>query len=164
MQSILLSSVFLTLAGLSSASAGEPIPGVDVIVRKCPGSCPGGSIVVHTQTGTHGSFEFKMLEPGRYEIDIDGRSLAAAMNGVHKSPSEMKRVDAVTPQAAVRGDMRGTARHTNAGEVVVTVRGRKTAVSKPFALDRENYTKGLAVFFDVPSGPAIYSTTISDVE
>jgi len=48
----------------------DPIPGVDVIVRKKPSGVP-----LHVRTDGAGSFSLDDLAPGEYAIEIDGSSL-----------------------------------------------------------------------------------------
>jgi hypothetical protein len=68
----MLVCVALALAG-TAAMAGEPIPGVDIIVRKNPG----GDLIVHTDGS--GRARLERLVPGNYTLTIRSASLAAAM-------------------------------------------------------------------------------------
>jgi hypothetical protein len=54
----------------------NPIPGIDIVVRKQPG----GS-AIHLRSDDQGRIVLpKGLEPGNYEIDIEGKNLIAAMD------------------------------------------------------------------------------------
>jgi len=50
-------------------AAIDPIPGVDIIVKKKP-----GGIIAADRTDKNGSFEFKNLPEGNYELTIPGKS------------------------------------------------------------------------------------------
>jgi hypothetical protein len=53
----------------SAFAIGEPIPGIDIVVKKNP-----GPIVVRTQTDARGNFKLGNLAPGRYEIELQSFS------------------------------------------------------------------------------------------
>ncbi|MES2907672.1 MAG: carboxypeptidase-like regulatory domain-containing protein [Pseudomonadota bacterium] len=64
-------ALFLGLALLlpsTATLAGEPIPGVDVELGKNP-----GGIRVSVPTGADGSYQFKRLAAGRYDLSVGGR-------------------------------------------------------------------------------------------
>jgi hypothetical protein len=83
---LLCGGVFL-LAGMSSALAiNNPIPGVDVIVKKDPG----GATIMTVQTDGNGAVVLKGLAPGDYVIEIDGPSLVKAMDRLAPATPEKK--------------------------------------------------------------------------
>ena len=52
----------------------NPIPGVDIIVRKNP-----GGIAVSAPTSKDGSYEFTGLEPGQYDLTVGGQRVEQAI-------------------------------------------------------------------------------------
>ena len=54
----------------TAALTNEPIPGVDIIVKKNP-----GGIMVRTQSDASGRFQLGTLSEGRYSVDFDSASL-----------------------------------------------------------------------------------------
>ena len=50
---------------VTSAQAGDPIPGVDVSIEQVP-----GGVIVHAKTGKDGKFNFDKLKPGKYVLRI----------------------------------------------------------------------------------------------
>ncbi len=72
---ILLSAALLACAPMAEAlAASDPIPGIDIIVKKNPG----GTAVTQTTTDAKGEFTLKDLEPGTYTVELVGKSLVAA--------------------------------------------------------------------------------------
>ena len=69
---ILVGSALLLaqIAVVGTAVAIDPIPGVDIIVKKNP-----GGIMVRTQSDTSGRFQLGTLSEGRYSVDFDYASL-----------------------------------------------------------------------------------------
>ena len=67
---MILSAVFgVVLFGFANfAIAADPIPGVDVIVRKKP-----GGIAIQVKTGADGTYKFTGLAPGTYDLIIPGQ-------------------------------------------------------------------------------------------
>jgi len=63
----LLVGLALLLPG-AAALAGEPIPGVDIYLGKNPGGNP-----VAAPTGADGTYQFKGLAPGKYDLSIAGQ-------------------------------------------------------------------------------------------
>ena len=62
----------------TAALIDEPIPGVDIIVKKNPGS----GIMVRTQSDTSGRFQLGTLSEGRYSVDFDSASLGKAISKI----------------------------------------------------------------------------------
>jgi hypothetical protein len=60
-----------------AAMAINPIPGVDVIVKKKP-----GGTVVRTKSDGSGSFSLDTLAPGNYELEFEGNSLSTAISKI----------------------------------------------------------------------------------
>ena len=70
----LIGAVVLACVPMTAAFAiGEPIPGIDIVVKKNP-----GPIVVRTRTDAKGAFTIKDLPPGAYTIEIGDRNLGTA--------------------------------------------------------------------------------------
>jgi hypothetical protein len=62
----IITAVFLGLMA-GSASAGDPLPGIDVKI----GKNPGGAIVAKTTTNKAGKFVFDNLAAGQYVLSVD---------------------------------------------------------------------------------------------
>ena len=75
---MILSAVFgVVLFGFGFANfAAEPIPGVDVIVRKKP-----GGIAIQVKTGADGTYKFTRLAPGTYDLLIPGQPVKSVAVG-----------------------------------------------------------------------------------
>ena len=70
-----LCSLALAVVPVSGAwASNDPIPGIDVIVRKEPDH----RIVVQTTTDARGGFDVKELAPGRYTILLGSKNPEAA--------------------------------------------------------------------------------------
>jgi hypothetical protein len=70
---MILSAVFgVVLFGFGFANfamaAINPIPGVDIIVRKSP-----GGIAIQVKTGADGTYKFTRLAPGTYDLSTAGQ-------------------------------------------------------------------------------------------
>ena len=61
----------------TAALTNEPIPGVDIIVKKNP-----GGIMVRTQSDASGRFQLGTLSEGRYSVDFDSASLGKAISKI----------------------------------------------------------------------------------
>ncbi len=72
----------------------DPIPGVDIIVKKNPS----GIVVSSFQTNGQGEFTIKDLEPGQYTIELVGKSLIAA-TAVSKADTRTKTMGTPAPAA-----------------------------------------------------------------
>ncbi len=81
-----LACAALALSTTAATATNDPIPGVDIIVQKNPG----GTIVIQTHTDSNGSLTLRGLAPGDYVIEIDGRSLVAAMDKLAPAAPEKK--------------------------------------------------------------------------
>lgn len=66
---------FFCLLPSSVFATNDPIPGVDIIVRKKPG----GSAIKAT-TDMDGNFTFAKLEPGKYVLTVNASQNKAAIN------------------------------------------------------------------------------------
>ena len=73
-----IAQAYVALALIVSATpvlaANDPIPGVDIIVRKNPGN----NLVVQTHTDATGKFTAS-LAPGRYTLELTGPGLSRGM-------------------------------------------------------------------------------------
>jgi hypothetical protein len=92
------------LASTAAVAAVNPIPGVDVIVK----SHPAGILIVQSHTDANGHLVLRGLAPGNYEVDVDGRSLAAALGrlprgGPRASAAANRGPEAVTVRATGPG-------------------------------------------------------------
>ena len=79
---MILSAVFgVILFGFGFANfamaAIDPIPGVDIIVRKSP-----GGIAIQVKTGADGTYKFTGLAPGTYDLLIPGQPVKSVTVGV----------------------------------------------------------------------------------
>ncbi len=66
-------------------AASNPIPGVDVIVRKKP-----GGVIIQGQTGRDGKFSIK-LEEGNYELTLPFYKIARVINSMNREYSSNPR-------------------------------------------------------------------------
>jgi len=64
--------------------ASNPVPGVDIVVRKKPGGVP---FIVHTD-GT-GTFTLGMLTSGEYTIELSANSLRSAIDKLDQKPIDL---------------------------------------------------------------------------
>ena len=80
-QMILSAVVGIVLFGFGFANfamaANNPIPGVDIIVRKSP-----GGIAIQVKTGADGTYKFTQLAPGTYDLIISGQPVKSVTVGV----------------------------------------------------------------------------------
>lgn len=65
----------LSVSTTAANASNEPIPGVDIIVKKNPAN----NLAVHTETDRKGNFNLGHLAPGSYTIQIGQSSWAKAM-------------------------------------------------------------------------------------
>ena len=71
MTTIRLTAVFATvlgvllLAGMPALATNDPIPGVDIIVRRNP-----GGVAIHATSDKSGNFTFDNLAPGKYTLSV----------------------------------------------------------------------------------------------
>jgi hypothetical protein len=61
-----LAVALLLLSGSSASATSNPIPGVDIIVRKCP-----GGIIKKPTTGKDGKFVFDKAPAGKCTVELD---------------------------------------------------------------------------------------------
>src|SRR3989344_279989 len=81
MKKLILAAVFgVVLFGFGfvafTQAASDPIPGVDIIVRRDP-----GGIAITVKTGADGSYNLTGLTPGNYDINIPGQSVRSVTVG-----------------------------------------------------------------------------------
>lgn len=58
----------LAFSGTSALAANDPIPGIDIIVQKKP-----GGIAITSPTGPDGTYKFRGLTPGQYDLSVQGK-------------------------------------------------------------------------------------------
>jgi hypothetical protein len=144
----------LALALPGMAMAGEPIPGVDVIVRKHPG----GRLLVHTDGS--GRARLESLAPGNYTLSLGSQSLAAAMDRL-TPPARRNGAAAAAggSHGAARiavGDFNGdgtvdlAARRGPAVQVTLDL-GPAGHFSRTAPYRRDHAGEGLALDFTIPS-------------
>lgn len=76
---------FSLLAAIPNASAAtNPIPGVDVVVRRKP---PKGFPTINAETNDKGTIDLPRLQAGDYELVIDAKSLRAATTALGNTPT-----------------------------------------------------------------------------
>jgi hypothetical protein len=94
----------------------DPIPGVDIVVKKHPG----GNAIMQTHTDANGGFTLKDLPAGHYTIEVSSKSLSAT------TPKTGSPIPATrTPLPVVGGKERGappTAGGTGTGHEAVALR------------------------------------------
>lgn len=73
----------LVLPGAAALAINDPIPGVDIIVKKNPG--PSGPI--SAPTGADGAYQFKGLAPGKYDLFVGGQRVQTINVGANRSIS-----------------------------------------------------------------------------
>ena len=78
---MILAAVFgVVLFGFGFANfamaSNNPIPGVDIIVRKRP-----GGIAIQVKTGADGAYKFTRLAPGTYDLIITGQPVKSVAVG-----------------------------------------------------------------------------------
>jgi hypothetical protein len=95
--SALIGAVVLACVPMTGAFAiGEPIPGIDIVVKKNP-----GPIVVRTKTDAKGEFTIKDLPPGAYTIEIDDKTLGTTKSiAENSSPIPRDRAGIATAKGA----------------------------------------------------------------
>ena len=72
-----IAAVLLGLMEGRASAASDPIPGIDIIVRKHPDS--GGS-VMHATTDKSGKFAFDNLKAGTYELSVNVPQTKSSIN------------------------------------------------------------------------------------
>ena len=65
---------FVVVSASSAWAINNPIPGIDIIIK----TNPGGIAVAQGTTDARGGFDVKELAPGRYTIELGGKSPEAA--------------------------------------------------------------------------------------
>ena len=95
----LIGAVVLACVPMTAAFASpNPIPGVDIIVKKNPG----GQAVMRTKTDAKGEFTIKDLPPGAYTIEVGDRNLGTAKSiAENASPVPRDRAGTATAKGAV---------------------------------------------------------------
>lgn len=93
----LIGAVVLACVPMTGAFAiNDPIPGIDIVVKKNP-----GDIVVRTKTDAKGEFTIKDLPPGAYTIEIDDKSLGTTKSiAENSSPVPRDRAGTATAKGA----------------------------------------------------------------
>lgn len=66
--------------GAAALATNNPIPGVDIIVKKDP-----GGIVASTPTNKDGTYQFIGLAPGKYDLSVAGQRVQAITVGANRS-------------------------------------------------------------------------------
>jgi len=72
----LLFTAALLCWGSAALATSEPIPGIDVIVRKTP-----GGVAAKVLPNRDGTFQFSNLPPGHYDLCITGQPCKAVAVG-----------------------------------------------------------------------------------
>ncbi len=116
-----LACFVLAMTSTAGIAAIDPIPGVDIIVKKvCYDSkgreirCPGGNIVIQAQTSSTGIVQYKSLLPGDNVIEIDGKSLVAAMDRL-VPPAPSKKTGGSSFSFGIGGFLGGGSSRSNEG-------------------------------------------------
>jgi len=103
--------VALAMTSTAAMAAIDPIPGVDIIVKKNPG----GHLVIQAQTSPTGQVQFKDLAPGDYVIEIDGPSLVAAIDKL-TPPAPAKKSSSSSFSLGIGGSFGGGSSRSNEGK------------------------------------------------
>ena len=64
----LIVGLALLLPGAAALAIGEPIPGIDIVVRKNP-----GGNIINAPTGSDGTYQLQGLAPGNYDLSVGGK-------------------------------------------------------------------------------------------
>lgn len=78
----IIAAVFLGLFASRALAIGDPIPGIDIVVKKNPG---GQKHPISVSTNKDGTYEFKGLTPGNYDLLIDGHRVQTISVGADRS-------------------------------------------------------------------------------
>ena len=149
----------LAFSGSVAMATNEPIPGVDIIVKKNPG----GSIVMHTRTGPTGQVQFKGLAPGDYVIEIDSNTLVKAIERF--TPFAPARHDSGPLRGPVGGSHDGSraAGAINGNLQITQFSMRRDGVSGGSLISRgysrDAASQGIHIGFTVPESGS-YTATI----
>ena len=155
-----LACLALALSSTAAMAAIDPIPGVDIIVKKNPG----GSIVMHTRTSPTGQVQFKNLLPGDYVIEIDGNTLVKATERL--TPSAPARHDSGPSRGPVGGSHNGSrAAATINGNLQITQFSMRRDGGSGGSLISHGYSRdaasrGIHIEFTVPRSGS-YTATIN---
>jgi len=114
-----LACAVLAIMGTAALAANNPIPGVDIVVKKHPG---GNSLTATTDA--NGQVVLKGLEPGDYEVDIDGTSFVAAMDGLAPPPEKKESHSSFSVGI---GGMFGGSRRSSSGQGAGPAQGGGTS-------------------------------------
>jgi hypothetical protein len=146
-----LACAALAMSG-TAAMAGQPIPGVDIIVRKNPG----GSITVHTDGS--GRVPLQGLVAGNYTVTIRGQGLVAAMDKL--AARVPKKVGAALPSGGAGvavADLNADGRLDRAsshgpGVHIILDLGRAGRISKTAPCCRRDPAReGVTIAFTIPN-------------
>lgn len=76
----LIIGLTIALSGTAALALGEPIPGIDIVVKKDP-----SGLLCAVQGDGGGGFVLKDLAPGRYVLLLGGSSLRRAIKRLDRS-------------------------------------------------------------------------------
>ena len=116
---------------VTTASAGDPVPGVDVSIEQSPG----GKIVGKGTTDANGVAKFDKIEPGTYIVTFRPRPPGRASNNYNSSKYNYRGIAAVTGAKIVSGsltfstDNPGKAKITVSGSGPLTIAAQTTSIS-----------------------------------
>lgn len=79
----LVVGLVLGLPGAAALAIGEPIPGIDIVV-KCLGCTPPYH-GIPAPTGANGAYQFTGLAPGKYDLSVAGQRIQTISVGVNRS-------------------------------------------------------------------------------
>jgi hypothetical protein len=94
----LLLGLALLLPGAPALAAANPIPGVDIIVRKKPGGIP-----ITIPTGADGTYQFKGLAPGNYDLFVGGQRVQSIGVGANSGISGVLSSDGGKASISING-------------------------------------------------------------
>ncbi|HEY4942651.1 MAG TPA: hypothetical protein VII56_14575 [Rhizomicrobium sp.] len=134
-----LACAVLAFTSMAAMASVDPIPGVDVIVKK------NGLAVSQTQTNGTGQVVLK-LPPGDYVLTVNGPSLVKAI--------------ARLPKSAKTGGMIST--KPSELPIIIAIKGTGIGTSK--TLGSESAGQGASIAFSVPPGVLIGTLAKAPVE
>jgi len=132
-----LAGIAFTLTVTAAEAANNPIPGVDVVIKR---NCPCGHAIpvpVRARTDANGQVSLKGMAPGNYVAQIDDKRLVASLDSFP------------TPGAAKnRSYVLDWGLHSSSGQSGYP-RGSGQINLRP-----EDAGKGVRIEFTIPDGPA----------
>ena len=158
----------LALPATTALAIGEPIPGIDIVV-KCLGCTPPFH-GIPVPTGADGSYQFKGLAPGKYELSIAGRRVQTITIGDKGSISGDGNNYSSGSNQAAWGSISGVLSREPGGKASITFNGKVGVVpdlpGAPISTTRSNIKRpGISAENEPPRDvlPGEANTAMGDV-